>query len=105
MKTRGYYRIAMEENNGNREYSTICMGNSRPEAENSPVKVYPNPSNGTINIHAVEGGTYQISDIAGRLVSSGKLDNHTQIDGLKPGIYSLTIQSGDDRYTQKLVVE
>jgi autotransporter-associated beta strand protein len=105
MKTRGYYRIAMEENNGNREYSTICMGNSRPEAENNPVKVYPNPSNGTINIHAVEGGTYQISDMAGRLVRSGKLDNHTQIDGLKPGIYSLTIQSGDDRYTQKLVVE
>ena len=105
LKTLGYYRIAMEENNGNLEYSTICMSNSRPEAENSPVKVYPNPSNGTINIHAVEGGMYQISDMSGRLVSSGKLDNHTQIDGLMPGIYSLNIQTGDDRYTQKLVVE
>jgi hypothetical protein len=105
LKTLGYYRIAMEENNGNLEYSTICMSNSRPEAENSPLKVYPNPSNGTINIHAVEGGMYQISDMSGRLVSSGKLDNHTQIDGLMPGIYSLNIQTGDDRYTQKLVVE
>ena len=105
LKTRCYYRIAMEEINGHLEYTSLCMNNGNQEGENSPVKVYPNPSKGTVNIHATEGGTYQISDMSGRLVRAGKLDVLTQIDGLNPGVYSLTIQSGDDRYTQKLMVE
>lgn len=105
LKNRAYYRIAMEEINGHREYTSPCMKNGNQEGENTPVKVYPNPSKGTVNILTTEGGTYQISDMAGRLIRFGKLDNHTKVDVLKPGVYSLTIQSGDNRYTQKLVVE
>ena len=88
-----------------REGKGSGMSNVNADAANNPVKVYPNPSKGTVNIYAAEGGTYQISDMAGRLVRAGKLDGITQIDGLKSGVYTLTIQSGDDRYTQKLMVE
>jgi hypothetical protein len=104
-KTRGYYRIAMEENNGHRLYTSVCMNNGNPVAENTPVKVYPNPSKGSVNIHTTEGGTYHIADMAGRHVRAGKLDGITQIEGLKAGVYLITILSGDNRYTQKLTVE
>lgn len=105
LKTAAYYRIAMEEFNGHRVYTSICMSNAIAAEENSPVKVYPNPSNGVVNIHASEGGTYSITDMAGRILRSGTLQANTRIEGLPQGIYCLTVQSGDVRYTQKLVVE
>ena len=105
LKTAAYYRVAMEEFNGHRVYTSICMSNAIAAEENSPVKVYPNPSNGVVNIHASEGGTYSITDMAGRILRSGTLQANTRIEGLPQGIYCLTVQSGDVRYTQKLVVE
>ncbi|MFN5218389.1 MAG: autotransporter-associated beta strand repeat-containing protein, partial [Sphingomonadales bacterium] len=105
LSTLAYYRVAMEENNGHVVYTSICMNNANTTAENSPVQIYPNPSKGTVNIRATEGGTYQIVDLAGRLVKSGKLDSDTRIEGLIMGVYFITVQSGNYRYSQKLMVE
>jgi len=82
----------------------VCANNSSTAtSENSPVHIYPNPS-GAVNNRATEGGTYQIVDLAGRLVKAGKLDSDTRIEGLISGVYFITVQSGDNRYSQKLIV-
>jgi len=84
----------------------VCANNSSTAtSENSPVHIYPNPSKGTLNIYSADGGNYQIYDRAGRLVKSGKLDSDTRIEGLITGVYFITVQSGDNRYSQKLMVE
>jgi len=82
----------------------VCVNNNSATAENSPVQIYPNPSKGAVNNRATEGGTYQIVDLAGRLLKAGKLDSDTRIEGLISGVYFITVQSGDNRYSQKLIV-
>lgn len=81
-------------------------------AGSSSFSVFPNPSNGEINISAgtPQGpGTVRIIDINGRVVLSNDvvLDGtvRMQADGLATGIYLLQIQTETATQTTKLIIE
>lgn len=61
------------------------------ENANNTLRVYPNPANTqvTINWHGVAGQSYEIVDVSGRLVLTGKLNQTQQIDlsNLSAGMY------------------
>ncbi|MFN8230792.1 MAG: T9SS type A sorting domain-containing protein [Bacteroidia bacterium] len=64
--------------------------------ENSNVQVYPNPSNGELNINLpVEGAEIEITNTLGQLVYKTKLnkENKLLINDLKPGVYLYSIIS------------
>ncbi|MEZ4874857.1 MAG: M36 family metallopeptidase [Flavobacteriaceae bacterium] len=79
---------------------------------NNNFVVYPNPSNGMINILSKESlGETQISivDMNGRTVYTAKVDlgNQTTIDASKltEGIYIVKVDSGSQSYNTKLIIQ
>ena len=66
----------------------------------SPIKIFPNPSNGKISIEvsaSMAGQDFSISNVNGETTFNGKLKEGVQIldlKHLKPGVYFLNIPQG-----------
>lgn len=80
------------------------------------ISIYPNPSNGklTIEVNAFNATKIEVSivDLMGKVamqysiaVEQGLSKNLIQLDELNKGIYLIKLQSGNDVYTKKLIVE
>ncbi|HZX61768.1 MAG TPA: M14 family zinc carboxypeptidase [Bacteroidales bacterium] len=78
--------------------------------------VYPNPSNGNINLLLPESGTssftFTIFDITGRLIQSGTIDRagdkvvyQLDLTRLQKGIYLLKLDDGKSVYENKLIIQ
>ena len=74
----------------------------------SKISVYPNPTNGLINIEIPENtATVKISDILGKVVKTEKLSsNQVSIDlsFLNSGMYFIEIQLSETKYVSKLTL-
>jgi hypothetical protein len=77
--------------------------------------VYPNPSNGNIQILLPESGTgyftFSVYDMTGRLVQSGTMDGvgdktifPLDLTQLSKGIYLLKLNEGKSIYENKLII-
>lgn len=75
------------------------------------VSVYPNPSNGSVNINLGSSNSdveLSVVDLYGKEVLRYTLtDSHTTLDNLNlsSGVYILNFTDGKDRYSQKLIIE
>ncbi|MPM06372.1 hypothetical protein SDC9_52671 [bioreactor metagenome] len=74
------------------------------------ISVYPNPSDGSFTINAVDLNAQQavirISDITGRVVYSGVMNNDKfEVSGLSQGVYNLVIEVNGRTDVSKIVVE
>lgn len=103
-----YYRLKMEDNNGDFNYSEIEY--VRMEFISS-VKIIsgPNPCEQVFNINTNDGSDhdYYLYAMNGKIVASGKMQGGSaQIDmsNLAKGIYLLRINDADLVYTEKVVV-
>jgi len=70
-------------------------------------KIYPNPSNGFVNIEGEKLKSYSIYDLAGHLVQNGSLlngSNTIDVD-LHSGVYFINIQSYNRYVTKKLIIQ
>lgn len=80
-------------------------------SQNHQFVVFPNPASDFITIKSLNGltgGEVMISDFTGKTVYAGTLnDNNTQIavDGLKTGMYLVTVYSGNESSVQKLLIK
>ncbi|OWP85097.1 hypothetical protein BWK59_01990 [Flavobacterium davisii] len=81
---------------------------------NNLVNVYPNPSNGLINIsfdRTPNHFTLKINDINGRIVYTEEITNNTRdiqtinLDSLQKGFYILSLKSSTINFTQKILLE
>lgn len=82
-----------------------CMLGTGDFALATPV-VYPNPTNGIVNINTTEDGSLAIFNISGQLVRESRLaagDNTLQLY-LPTGVYILNSSIGGKHFNQKLVV-
>jgi len=89
------------------EMDTMSVGIANYEARK--FVVYPNPSNGILNISNpyLENIDYQIVDLKGSTIQSGVLlANHNvlNLNEVKPGIYFLRIQGVNSIESQKLII-
>ncbi|MBR6092789.1 MAG: T9SS type A sorting domain-containing protein [Bacteroidales bacterium] len=78
--------------------------------DNQEVEVYPNPTNGVINLSFAEGTecrSVEIHAIDGRLLKSQSSDLETvDMSGLEPGIYIIKVRLSDGReHTERVVRE
>jgi hypothetical protein len=82
------------------------------QAPAAAIAVYPNPASGTINITlpaAESTGDYTVhlTNALGRMLLTEKTTaRHIQLDaaGLPTGVYFLDVQSGEKRYSGKIMV-
>jgi uncharacterized protein YcfL len=73
--------------------------NLASESQNLNVSVLRNEVKITGNI----SGNYQIYDVSGRLIKSGRFDRQLNLIGLRPGIYIIRV-AGQTAVTQKFTV-
>ena len=80
---------------------------SQPIAE-SNIQVYPNPSKGTIYFNGLEEDTAQVNvyDLTGKHVMQTSVSNNeaVQMDGMKNGIFVLSILSNEQLINKKIVL-
>jgi len=75
------------------------------------LKIYPVPANDYLMAELLTGskttaGEYLISDLTGRTIKSAKFNNTAiaiDVSQLQPGMYILTIQSGNKRLSAKFI--
>jgi hypothetical protein len=71
------------------------------------IKISPNPSLGIFSLDKlIQNGKYTCHDMAGKIVSQGKLTQTSQLDlsNLKNGLYILKIVEGSSNYKSKIVI-
>ncbi len=69
------------------------------------IRIYPNPSNGLVNILTVEPAVFKVMDIKGRSIMEGEVNGEVQLNGLAAGFYMIHISIGQNIYYVKLLME
>ena len=93
-----YYRLKKSDLDGTFYYSDL-IALSDKALENS-IALYPNPANGAINLqipNSLIGQNYEIYNIAGQFISSGKLNSTFHVlnlEAIPQGFYVLFINKG-----------
>jgi hypothetical protein len=70
------------------------------------ITLFPNPSNELFYVHSPEIGIFTVYESNGRRIMEKKMEDVdfiVNLSGYVPGIYILTIQSGDQIYQKKLI--
>jgi len=70
------------------------------------IVVYPNPSKGVLNITSdIEGITYEVRDILGKLIIPETLGSEVDLSAAKSGVYFLQIKNGTQTYNKRIIIE
>ena len=79
------------------------------DEELSGLSIYPNPSNGILNVDVSKNDNYsvQISDIIGKVIVDDKITSNTTFDlkHLDGGVYFVNISNNEISKTEKIVIE
>ncbi len=72
--------------------------------------LYPNPSTGafTLNVAIEKAGVYQVFNMVGQEIANGNLqfpNTSIGIDNVTPGMYFVSVDTGDAQSTKKIVIE
>jgi hypothetical protein len=97
-----YYQLSQLDNSNTLQYSDIRVVNFNSQL---PVLVYPNPSNGEINIVSQNDVDFQITDITGRIIVSDKTSNNSYSTQLNKGIYFIKITDEYKTYSNKIIIQ
>lgn len=103
-----YYRIKQVDYDGQYDYTPLFTA----KAQQLSPELYPNPNNGTFtialdNVQSVASLTATNAQGHTTPLSFNKIgDQELQVTSLLPsGLYTLTVTTADQRYTQKFVVQ
>ncbi|NOZ35789.1 MAG: T9SS type A sorting domain-containing protein [Chlorobi bacterium] len=69
------------------------------------ISVFPNPSNGVININVKNNYNLEVFDITGRVINTRTLTGNTSIELNTAGVYFLRFSNENGSHTQKLIVK
>ncbi|GAB3838486.1 hypothetical protein GCM10028821_40220 [Hymenobacter jeollabukensis] len=100
-----YYRLRQLDTDGTPHILPVVSIRNGGKLE---VSMYPNPVADKLNVRvsgASSDATVQVTDLMGRLVLNGKLgmDGAFDVTSLKTGTYIVTVGSGDEKVSQKIV--
>lgn len=92
------------------EELSILVGESSVNSHEKQVSIFPNPTQGILNIELLDESTYviRLTDISGRTVLSRKeteLKKHIDLTNLPKGIYILIIEMKSDVLIDKVILE
>jgi hypothetical protein len=70
------------------------------------IVIYPNPTNGIINISSnVEGVTFEVRDLLGKLIIPPSSGNVIDLSKASAGVYFLTIKNGTQIFNKRIIKE
>ena len=92
--------VAMNSPQG---FSDLSVDESEFEGD---IQLYPNPTNGLLNIEMVDSNaamTYRIVNLLGQQVKQGTLTQTIDVSNLQAGMYILEINDGEDLINERFV--
>ncbi len=81
----------------------LTTGTDESVVHNNPLKVFPNPSHGLLNIEGCELCEYKIYSSSGKLYKSGKVEDHTVFLKDK-GVYLISFQIENKIISKTIIV-
>lgn len=93
----GYYRVRMEDREGNFSYSDVCNSKAKTAVNPVPLKIFPNPTDGGLYIIALEperNFVWEVFSTTGQRVASGCSKEgkaNARLDHLSEGVYQLRV--------------
>jgi hypothetical protein len=84
-----YYRLKQVDNDGKFEYSKVIS--IAQTSKGKGLSVYPNPVSSHLTIENTEGETFQILNLLGQQVLSGKTTQQIDVSRLPQGTYILKV--------------
>ena len=101
-----YYRVKMTDTKGSIKYSNTIKLVAKNEAGFS---VYPNPAISNVTVHNTSiMGILTVSDLSGKVCLTQKTNSQNtsmNVGELKQGIYTITIQNGEQKQTTNFAIE
>ena len=97
--------------NGTAAAIRLILGESVGVKEDviSGLNIYPNPSNGIVNIELDENGEFaiEVTDILGKVISTETIKSNTilNLHNLDKGVYFVTVSNNEIMKTTKVIVE
>ena len=94
----GYYRVKMEDLQGNYSYTDVCVSKNKNATNPSPLKVYPNPTQGALYIIALEperNFVWEVFSATGQRVAEGRSKDgqaNARLHHLSEGVYQLRVK-------------
>ena len=67
--------------------------------------IYPNPSNGVMNVKAKNLEVIMIYDSSGKKIRELKANSHIDLSGISKGIYFIKLISDDGVFVDKIILE
>lgn len=89
-------------------YTKTTLGSSEVLQYDNRINVYPNPAKGEFRIAIPQGivaANIQIYDASGRLVKTMKSSDSYNVSELKPGVYTVKINTSDIAKTTRLIIK
>jgi hypothetical protein len=107
---KNFYRLKQVDIDGRYDYSPVKTVTFTSGA--FVVKAWPNPATTELTIsidHADDAGKFKLVDLTGKQVLIGDFDHGTSehaliLNDLQPGMYTLIVTSGENRYVEKIVI-
>jgi hypothetical protein len=111
-----YYRLKQIDFDGRSEYSeVVSVEMSQNNNDNQHIRLFPNPTkdiaNLSIDIEQEGDGLILIYDVTGKVVKTqpialgGIFTTTIEVSDLTSGIYTLSVEAGQSRWQQRLVIE
>jgi hypothetical protein len=110
MEGNNYYRLQQVSNSGEPKFSPIRMVNFAHDK--FAVHFTPNPADEYLLIEIQSPSSesnIQLIDHSGRVIADEKTKNFTRqvrldVNAIVPGIYSLVVHSGDNKFTEEVII-
>ncbi|MFT5019988.1 MAG: choice-of-anchor B domain-containing protein [Polaribacter sp.] len=84
--------------------SPLVSGIGENQVKSEQITVYPNPATDILYLpQSVKSSVFQIIDMQGKIVFSGKTMNSIEISGLSSGLYTILVQSDEAEYHSRFV--
>jgi hypothetical protein len=96
-------------------YGNYCCQRNINPVYNAPsagdfISIYPNPSNGKLNIRSaisLTGVSFEVVDVLGKKIESGKAEDIVKVNILNDGVYFITLRNKEGAVIsrKKIIVE
>jgi hypothetical protein len=97
-----YYKLRQVDFNGHASLSNILFLKNN---DLSFFNIFPNPSNGRIQIRANEELNFIVTDLTGKIVARDKTQNTPYSIELSTGIYFIKLANDLNTFVQKIIIQ
>ena len=107
----GYYRVRMEDREGNFSYSDVCNSKAPAPGNPAPLKVFPNPTDGRLYIIALEperNFVWEVFSAIGQRVAAGNSKDgqaNARLHHLSDGVYQLRVLGSGLSENHKILIQ